>query len=192
MTAAFAAQPRGYRLTMWLAHREPHGLAFAVVANAAAVAADRVALGPPLFRALLSLLAIAGAVWAVAGASAAGRHRHALCTRCARKIPTDGPTEAALHGRALRVFHWCHSWPGIIMLTAGAVLLVVLTLAGANALVRALAGSPLLALMAVEAAAGLRHRPLEPWCPYCPHWGGGGDHEPSPAPTPDPQGVKSV
>ena len=38
----------------------------------------------------------------------------------------------------------------------------------------------------------LLHRPLQPWCPRCPKWGGGDDgpEERTPTPLPQPSGVK--
>lgn len=173
---------------MWLAHRQPHALVAAIVTDVA----SRLANAAPTPTSLAGLLVVTGlnvvSLVAIVGVVAAfvvdRRHATSLCTRCARKIPTDGVAEATLHDRDLRVFHWYVDHPRQII----AVLLAT-TLPGwfLPPLWRAALSVVCWAFVAVAAAAALRHRPLQPWCRYCRRWDEGGD--PEVAPTPDPQGT---
>lgn len=183
MTTAADGPSRGYRLTMWLAHHEPHILAVVVITTTADYIARRYAGGDLTTWNVTNVLATLALVAMLCSFHAARRHEHALCWRCARNTPLDGPAAAARHDRALRLWHWCHSGSGLIAIAA---LLVVLIVGGL--FLRTIpTAAPLFTLFAVEAAAGLRHRPLQPWCPQCQgrrRWDEGGDPEPSPTPDP--------
>jgi hypothetical protein len=198
MTASDAAgTPRNYRAIMWLAHREPHALALFVVTDTGyrvgrwlvpASTTPTVAVG--LF--LLSLASVLSLVWALAGLISASRHVHALCTRCARNTPLDGPAAAARHDRALRIYHWINNRPFLRL--ALPAIVVVNGLFTASIAWRLVLTTPVYVWWTIDAAAGLRHRPLEPWCPYCRRrrrWDDGGDPEVVPDPDPAQQKVRT-
>jgi len=179
--SAGAGEPRAYRFVMWLAHRQPHALAALIATDAA----QRVALAyrPDTLLYWALTVASALALAAVIGAIFANRrHDATLCTRCARKTPLDGPAAAAEHDRALRLYHRLADRPGLLLVG-----LVAVSVRGSwllPPLWRILTGAVVWGTFAVEAAAALRHRPLQPWCPYCHRWDDGGDEEPSPTPPP--------
>jgi hypothetical protein len=183
MTTAADGPARGYRLTMWLAHRQPYILAAVPITNLI----DRYAGDGRHVWSPTNALATLAATLMLVAFVAATRHDATLCLRCARKTPLDGPAEAAAHDRALRTFHWAHGKWAIGIMTVLVVALIPAAYLGWFDAITV----PLFLWFAVEAAAGLQHRPLQPWCPYCHRhrrWDEDGDPEPSP--TPDPSGVQ--
>lgn len=108
------------------------------------------------------------------------KHSRSLCERCAKNTPLD--TDAAIErdGHWLQWAHW-HAdhvrkatliFLGLIILESVPIkLLSLMTEVALNVLLGALV------------YCHLKHRVLQPWCPWC-RWDGGGDEEASPVPTP--------
>lgn len=110
-------------------------------------------------------------------------HSFLLCPRCASATPLDGPGTAAKRSRTLRLYHWSRTRRSILGFAVGLVFAPV-----AAALLHIPYGAaalPLYVYMAMQSVAGLRHRPLQPWCPQC-HWGDEGDDHETPVPPPIP------
>jgi len=164
------------RLLMLAGHYFP----VAFVALAAIAVADAVTgKHPGLLRDVTYVLF---AAWYLSFYADAAYHSGRLCWRCARHVPAD-PERSVTRWRR---FLWLHHKPWLVLL-AGAPMVAVLLLSGhfpgwldiaADAGVIAVAGPAFW--------AGVVHRRLRPWCPFCPDWRDGGDEEPDLEPEPDP------
>lgn len=119
------------------------------------------------------LVAFAAGSALVAGIAASIWHTRRLCERCASNVPLDGPAETQRDRWMLRGVHL--GWKVRL------VTYTTLNLAGAFV-------EPVeylvLAVLAVDSVAVLRHCVLQPWCPWC-HWRRDDDEEvPDPEPIP--------
>lgn len=173
MTLSVPGPPnRRFRVAAtWLAHMQP-----LVIAGAFAIyLIDAVAVPlaiPALVATLAVFVTIAAEVW----------HVFRLCPRCAANTPLNGPETARRRSDWLRLHHALRPrWPMLILFTAGITLAVFTRVPSAVAL------APLYVEWVVEAAASLRHRPLEPWCPQC-DWDDDGFEEADPVLPPVPSG----
>jgi hypothetical protein len=160
------------RVAPRLAHYEPLIvlIAFAGLAVSTVTKSPIAQVGNVVILALLIVTVFAEA-----------HHEWRLCARCAVNTPLDGSAEATRRRRWLRFYHWSHRRPWYLMLWIVA-LAVSITLHSPN-----YPFYPLYFLWAAMSLGGLKHRPVEPWCPQC-HWKDGGDEEEVPVPPPVPTG----
>jgi hypothetical protein len=130
-------------------------------------------------------------VWAwVCAAAVAGlslnliHHEVSWCSRCLANTPADPKRSVRRRRWALWLYHhrpliyvgWFLMWAlrDRVSPTVGGLFVVGLFLG-----------------MTLLTTVELVHRPLQLWCPRCPHWGGGGgDSHTTPTPRPTPVGVK--
>lgn len=123
-----------------------------------------------------------------AGNTIAHRHHHRLCSRCAAKTPLDPAAAVKRHRRALRYVH--RNPKRVLAVYAGATLIVLISYFWPSP-ATGLASLLVLISFFVDCSASsytmLRHRPLQPWCPWCQRrWRR--DDEDIPAPQPVPTG----
>lgn len=116
-----------------------------------------------------------------------GGHLYALCSRCAARTPLDPEAAVKRHHRALSYTHRTRRTALTIYLPVAAVLVAAIFIQN---LVVAWLYALALVVFYVDSAIGsyalLRHRTLQPWCPWCRHWRD--DDEDTPAPQPVPTG----
>lgn len=162
---------------MSLAHAQPWIFIAAIVTNI---------VGWWLATSVLFLVVVGGPVLLLVLLSIVANRYHLaqLCPRCAAATPLDGLAAAEEHGMELRIYHAGRIGVAVLV---GIVVLNLLLPRPWNQITSALGNLA----FAAYAWAGLRHRPLQPWCPYCNPWNDGGPHECVHTPTPDPSGVKT-
>lgn len=103
----------------------------------------------------------------------------AMCMRCMEDVPADAAIRATREGgwdrRWLRFYHWnMLSWLIFAVVTP---ILIAFTNLWAIDIVWY--------VQVIMLVTSWRyHRLLRPWCPFCRHWGGGGDREVVPDPDP--------
>jgi hypothetical protein len=127
----------------------------------------------------------AGVLWAFTYPQLTDYHDRHLCERCASEVPLDAQEQASRRRRTLRWHHRALPSMAVIGVIVAALLL-------SHLLPRPLSwGHYVIDVAGIAAAAWFYqverlHRRLQPWCPWCPRWGGGGDGEHEPSPEPDP------
>lgn len=110
-------------------------------------------------------------------------HSYLLCSRCGAATPVDGSGMATRRSKWLRFYHWTKSRKSMVMF--GVAVLLTPALSAVLHFPWVVTSLPVYLYMAADSLSGLRHRPLQPWCPQC-RWGDGGDEEQVPVPPPVP------
>lgn len=129
-------------------------------------------------------------LWLLTGVCAARHDFQALCVRCLREVPDDGSAQAQAKDHHLVNAHRSDTLRGsalkLLVFVAGGLAFQFVNQALGNALY-----CVVFVWVGYDFYSASVHRPLKPWCKYCPRDDGGGP-DGAPTPTPDPSIAKTA